>query len=252
MFFIIISNVYEDIAGDFSQQKSLLSQKLRGKGFSDEEIQAIFSDKRIALYPEILTKKGKGLNYFHRKFGLLSRKYIEQGQKIMKEHSVALKQIEDSYGVEKEFLIAIFRVETNFGRYLGNYPVFNSLLTLTLFENPRSAWAEEELVNLLILCKKNKHDPFSMKGSWAGAFGLCQFVPSSFIEYAVDGNGDGAIDLFNFHDAIASIAHYLKSHGWEKGNVEKNKKAIWSYNHCDNYVKAVLSYSKAIKGKKRA
>ena len=86
-----------------------------------------------------------------------------------------------------------------------------------------------------------------MKGSWAGAFGICQFIPSSYVRFAVDGNGDGVIDLFDFRDAVASIANYLKAHGWENGRLEAKRQAIYAYNHCDSYVDAVLAYAKATK-----
>ena len=129
---------------------------------------------------------------------------------------------------------------------MGEYPVFNSLLTLTLLENRRSDWAEKELVSLFILGKKNAIHPLSIKGSWAGAFGLCQFIPSSFLTYGVDGNGDGVVNLFQFADAMASVANYLRANGWENHNPAKARKAIFAYNHCDNYVQAVMAYSKAI------
>ncbi|MCX5811872.1 MAG: lytic murein transglycosylase [Proteobacteria bacterium] len=250
---LIAVNSYasEWIPPDFASKKEIISQKLKDNGFSDDEIRQIFSDTRIKLYPEMLNRSGKGFNYMSRKFGLLNKKSIMRGQKVLKEHRAAFKEIEDRFGVEKEVLVAIYRVETNLGNARGNYLVFNSLLTMSVFENRRSEWATEELINLLILCKNSSKDPFSIKGSWAGAFGLCQFIPSSYLRYAVDGNGDGEIDLFNFHDAMASIASYLKAHGWEKGSPDKHRKAVWAYNHCDNYVKAVLAYARASKISKK-
>ena len=113
--------------------------------------------------------------------------------------------------------------------------------------NRRYEWAEEELVHLLVMCRDLGKDPLSVKGSWAGAFGLCQFVPSSFLTYAVDGDGDGVVDLFTFSDAMASIANYLKESGWQTNDVAQAKKAIHAYNHCDSYVKAVIAYAKACK-----
>jgi membrane-bound lytic murein transglycosylase B len=240
-----------DIAPELGPRKEIISQKLKDKGFSDDEVSALFSDARIALHPEILDRTGKGFNYLSRRFGLLTKKSIQRGQKILKENNEAFREIERTYGVEREAILAIYRVETNFGTAKGTAIVFNSLATMSLLENRRNDWAADELVSLLILSKMNKRDPFSIRGSWAGAFGLCQFIPSSYLRYAVDGDNDGVIDLFDFHDAMASIANYLKAHGWQKGNHETNKKAIWAYNHCDSYVNAVLAYAKASKtGKK--
>jgi len=236
-----------EIPTEYDLKKQSLIQNLKEKGFSEEESNRLFSDERVVLYPEILEKKGKGLNYMSKRFGLLSRKSIKRGQKVISDNKDFLDSIEKEYGVDKEVIVAIYRVETNLGQSRGGYLVFNSLLTRVLIENRRSEWAERELINLLLLCKSKGLDPLTLKGSWAGAFGLCQFIPSSAMTHAVDGNKDGDVDLFNFHDAMASIANYLKANGWDKKDTEKKKKAIWSYNHCDNYVKAVLAYARASK-----
>jgi membrane-bound lytic murein transglycosylase B len=236
----------EEPAG-FNERKEALTQKLLTKGLREGEVRALFDDARVAIYPEILQKKGKGIDYFQRKFGLLARVSIERGQRVIRDNRDELKKIEALFGVEKEVLVAVYRVETYFGRYTGNYPVFNSLLTMTVLENRRSGWAENEWINLILLSKERGFDPLAIKGSWAGAFGLCQFVPSSYLDYAVDGNGDGRVDLFNVVDALASVANYLQYSGWEKGDLQKKKKAIYAYNHCDNYVKAVLAYAKAVR-----
>ena len=181
------------------------------------EIQGLLLDQRLALYPEILNRKGTGIDYLNPRFGLLSRSSLKRGQQVLKKHGNTLMSIEGFFGVPREVLIAIFRVETNLGTTLGEYRVFNSLLTLTVMVNRRSVWAAQELISFLTLCKNNGTDPFSIKGSFAGAFGLCQFVPSSYLSYGIDGNGDGVVDLFDFSDAMASTANYLKSHGWTVG-----------------------------------
>ncbi len=230
---------------------AFLIQKIKVNGFSDEDIQKIFTDSRVTLYPEILEKKGHGINYMHKKFGLLTLKSVKRGQKVLRENSLVFEEIENKYGVDKETIVAIYRLETNLGSYEGRYLVFNGLLTLAVLENRRSAWAEKELLSLLIFCKNNKKDPLSIKGSWAGAFGLCQFIPSSVIQYAVDGDGNGEVDLNNFSDAMASIANYLRINGWEKNDLQKKKQAIWAYNHCDNYVKAVMAYASACRKSNR-
>jgi membrane-bound lytic murein transglycosylase B len=226
-------------------QKEVLVQKLLAQGFDEGEARAVFEDKRVRLYPEIIGRTGKGIDYFHRKFGLFTPASIERGRQVLRENAAALQEIERLFGVEKEVLVAVYRLETNFGRYTGERSVFNSLLTLAVIENRRSAWAEKEWINLMVLSRKRALDPLSIKGSWAGAFGLVQFVPSSYLVYAVDGNGDGEIDLFNVVDALASVANYLKLSGWDKTSVAKQKKAIYAYNHCDDYVKAVLAYAEA-------
>lgn len=250
LFFLFLPLLSPAMDIDIIKARPSLYTKLKEKGLDDEEIKKIFSDERVALYPEILEKKGKGINYLSPRFGLLNKKSIKKGKRILEEKADILNNIQRLYDVDKETLVAIYRLETNFGSYLGNYSVFNALLTLTLMENRRSEWAENELVNLITLSRLYKKDMMSIKGSWAGAFGICQFVPTSFLRHAVDGDNNGTIDLFNFHDAMASTANYLKNHGWERGNLEKMKKAVWHYNHCDNYVKAVFLYSRALKNRK--
>ncbi len=232
---------------DFLFKKEALVEKLVAKGLTVNEARALLDDERVAIYPQILEKKGKGINYFQRKFGLLTRASLERGLNVIKDNLEELKRIESTFGVEKEAIVSILRVETNFGRFTGNYPVFNSLLTMTILQNRRSGWAEDEWLSLIMFSREGGLDPLTIKGSWAGAFGLCQFVPSSYVKYGIDGNRDGRVDLFNMADALASIANYLKSNGWEKDNLAKKRQAIYAYNHCDNYVDAVLAYAAALK-----
>ncbi len=245
--FLSVGYASAEVPTDLVYWRDFLVQKLVARGIDEVEAVALFNDTRLMLYPEILQKKGKGIDYFHRRFGLLTRASIERGRQIVRDNQRELKKIETLFGVEKEAIVAIYRVETNFGRYTGNYPVFNSLLTLTVMENRRSAWAENEWITLVLLGRERGFDPLAVKGSWAGAFGLCQFVPTSYLQFGVDGNGDGRVDLFNLLDALASIANYLKGYGWENGDTAKKEKAVYAYNHCDNYVKAVLAYAQALR-----
>lgn len=231
----------------YNEKLGELIQKLKVRGLPEEPLSEIFSDSRITLYPAIVGRSGKGLDYLGRRFGLLTRTSIQHGKSVMAANREPLRKIEAAYGVEREVLVAILRIETNFGRSTGNYPLVNSLLTLALIENRRSSWAEEELVQLLLMCRRQNRDPLSLKGSWAGAFGFPQFIPSSYLKYGVDGNEDGAVDLYNLTDAFASIANYLRSFGWSENDPEKNRQAVRAYNHCDNYVKAVFAYARAIK-----
>lgn len=239
--------VHSEIDSHYKDQINILTAKILVTGFSEEEIRQIFSDERVMLYPQILERSGKGLPYFGKKFGLLTKNSIERGQKFLNDNKEIFMGVEKNYGVDKEIIIAILRIETNFNKYIGKYPIFNSLLTLTLMENKRSAWAENELIELFWISKTLDKDPLSIKGSWAGAFGMAQFIPSSYRKYAVDGNNDGVADLFELSDATASIANYLKAHGWENGNHEKKWQAVYAYNHCDEYVKAIFAYAKSLK-----
>jgi len=231
----------------YNEKLRELIQKLKVRDLPEGVLSEVFSDSRVTLYPAIVGRTGKGLDYLGRRFGLLTRTSVKRGQSVMAANRERLRKIEAAYGVGREVLVAILRIETNFGRNTGDYPLVNSFLTLALIENRRSSWAEEELGQLLLICWRQNRDPLSLKGSWAGAFGFPQFIPSSYLKYGVDGNGDGAVDLYNLTDAFASIANYLRSFGWSEHDPEKNRQAVWAYNHCDNYVKAVFAYARAIK-----
>ena len=243
----LISEVKGEVLIFNSVSYKPLFQTLKQNGFSEKEIAKIFSDKRIVLYPQILKKKGKGLDYFDPRFGLLAEESIARGKDAFIKEGSVLRKTKEIFGVPEEILVSLYRLETDFGRYLGDYLVFNSLLTFSILENRRSSWARQELVSLLLLSRQNGFDHLAIKGSWAGAFGLLQFLPSSFLNYALDGDGDGRVDLFVFPDAAFSAANYLKRHGWRRDyDIERNKKAIFSYNPCPNYVKAIVVYAKAI------
>lgn len=251
LFFLLVCFM-EEAAGKGNQFDGVgdrLAKKLAGE-IGKSEIEKILSDPRVALQPELLKKldaKGKGLSYFSSEFGLLNFLSLWRGKDVLKSNGDIFSGIEKRYEVEREALAAIFRIETNFGENTGKYRTFNTLLTFSVLKNRRSEWAEKELVNLFLLSSRNKLDILDIRGSWAGAFGLCQFMPSSFMVFAVDGDGDGRVDLFNLSDAMASAANYLKRHGWKNGDIEKRKKAIFAYNRSDEYVRAVLVYAEAIK-----
>ena len=245
-FLLAVIPLRAEVDLQYGPQLEQLTAKLKLRGFTEDEINKIFSDDRVELYPPIVEKSGKDLDYFDRKFGLLTKKSIQKGQTLLRDNWEILAAIEETFGVEKEVILGILRVETNFGANTGRYSVFNSLLSMALIENRRSSWAEKELIEFLSTTKGQNKDPLSLKGSWAGAFGICQFVPTSYAQFAVDGNGDGTIDLFDFHDATASIANYLKLHGYEKHRPDGNRDAIFAYNHCDNYVRAILAYAEAL------
>ena len=111
----------------------------------------------------------------------------------------------------------------------------------------KSDWAYKELKYFLQYIKDSNIDPFKIKGLFSGAFGLAQFIPSSFTHYVVDGNADGKVDLFNHYDAMASVANYLKENGWKKDLTKvEEKKVIGTYNHNKHYVDAVVNIAEKI------
>lgn len=147
----------------------------------------------------------------------LTEKRINDGKKFLKEHADLLNQAEKEYGVDKHIIAAIIGVETFYGSRQGNYRVLDSLATLA-FDYPQRPLFWRELKAFFALTRDEQLDAASIKGSYAGAMGYGQFIPTSYLAYAVDGDGDGKRDLWgNPHDAIFSVANYFKRHGWKTG-----------------------------------
>ena len=146
----------------------------------------------------------------------ISNNKINYGRKVFKQNRRILKSIENDYGVPARYIIAFWGIETNFGQYMGSFNVPNSLTTLA-FDPRRSNFFRKELLNAIIILDQ-KHTSFEKyRGSWAGASGHMQFMPSTFLNYAVDYNNDGKKDVWkNLPDAFASAANYLSSMGWQK------------------------------------
>ena len=153
---------------------------------------------------------------------------ISKGVAFWKENAHYLNKAFQQYGVGPEYIVGIIGVETNFGGYTGNHSVLNALTTLSLEYKKRSKFFTSELENYLLMIRDEKVHPQKIKGSYAGAFGLAQFMPSSFREYAVDFNGDGHISLFNKADAIGSIANYFRGRGKWQPNVPVTMKAYYN------------------------
>ena len=147
----------------------------------------------------------------------LTTKRISAGKAFMLKHATLLQQAEERYGVKKEIIAAIIGVETFYGTRQGNYRVLDSLSTLA-FDYPERPLFWRELKAFFALAEEEKLDPASIRGSYAGAMGYGQFIPTSFLQYAVDGDGDGKRDLWaSPADAIFSVANYFSRHGWRSG-----------------------------------
>ena len=150
----------------------------------------------------------------------LESKRISNGKKFIKENASLFDQVEKEFGVPREIITSILGVETRYGKIKGSYRVIDSLTTLGFDFPRRSKFFKSELVQFFILTRENNLDINSIKGSYAGAMGYGQFISSSYRAYAIDYDGDGYADLFNsVPDAVASIANYLKKHGWKREGV---------------------------------
>lgn len=143
---------------------------------------------------------------------------IARGVDFWRQHEAVLARAEQEYGVPAQYIVAIIGVETFFGRNTGNYRVIDALSTLGFDYPPRAEFFRKELREFLLLAREEQLDPLTLKGSYAGAMGLPQFMPSSFRNFAVDFDGDGHINIWNNpDDAIGSVASYFKRHGWVPG-----------------------------------
>ena len=145
----------------------------------------------------------------------VNARFVQQGRELARRHSALLSRIESSYDVQRRFVLAIWGIETRYGRVTGNTPVFQALATLA-WEPRRSTFFRGELFDALTMVSRGHIDAASMTGSWAGAMGHPQFMPSSYLKYAKDFDGDGRTDIWrSTPDALASIANYLGESGWD-------------------------------------
>ncbi|MCJ2375669.1 lytic murein transglycosylase [Vibrio sp. ZSDZ34] len=139
---------------------------------------------------------------------------VKQAKKLYEKHYAELTRIGNDYGVQPRFIVALWGVESNFGKFTGNYRVIDALSTLA-YEGRREAFFRSEAMAALTILEQGHIAPSEMKGSWAGAMGQSQFMPSSFLNFAADGNGDGKKDIWdNEEDVFASTANYLSKSGW--------------------------------------
>ncbi|MDO9622802.1 MAG: lytic murein transglycosylase [Pseudomonas sp.] len=149
--------------------------------------------------------------------GAVSQQRIARGRSLMLQHGNTLSRIEARYGVDRQTLVAIWGLESNFGSNIGNHNVIRSLATLA-YEGRRQVFWRSQLLAVLQILQHGDISPERLVGSWAGAMGQTQFMPTTYNEHAVDFDGDGRRDLWNSSaDALASAAHYLQASGWQKG-----------------------------------
>jgi membrane-bound lytic murein transglycosylase B len=154
----------------------------------------------------------------------LTPELISTGMQFWALHAENLRRAEEQFGVPPEVILGILGVETRYGENTGSFRAIDTLVTIAFDGVRRRDFFREELRQLLLLAKEKGIDPLSLKGSYAGAVGLPQFMPSSYRKYAVDFDGDGAIDLLGSPaDAIGSIAAYIKAFGWTPGETPKAK-----------------------------
>jgi membrane-bound lytic murein transglycosylase B len=188
-------------------------------GFTAKEMQQAFGCARIR--PEIIDAMERPkelLPWYQYSKIFLTEENVQRGVQFWQKHAAAIARAQERYGVDPEIVVAIIGVETRFGSNTGSYPIMDALSTLVLDYPSRSDFFRQELTEYLLLTRELKINPCRLKGSYAGAMGMPQFIPSSYRRYAVDFDGDDKRDvLSSADDAIGSVAHYLEGNGWEAG-----------------------------------
>jgi membrane-bound lytic murein transglycosylase B len=264
--------------GPFKEIVARLSAPTDEEGamVSADELRAILDDARTRevyrpeLYKYATPKSVKIQNNEHKSFlrVFMRKEKLEKGAAFISKHKDELARAQARFGVKREDVVSILMWESNLGETTGKYLVVNTYIGEILFLDEVFAEIEKKdgvmspaaardqhlkrlerlkenaakfLVALLRSAKSKHVDPLEIRGSWAGAIGFPQFMPTS-MRFAVDGDGDGRIDLYTFPDAIFSIASYLEAHGYKKDR----SAAIYEYNSDNEYVRGVEAYADAI------
>jgi len=275
------SSVTGDYAGNYSVQ-NFIRQMVVKHGFSEDYLNGLFSQaNRLESVIRLEspapsqgpTKPREGSwTRYRNKF--LTEAHINDGVKFWRNHADSVDKASADYRVDPEYIIAIIGVETYFGKNIGKTCVFDALTTLAFDTYRRSKFFTSELENFLLMAREEGYEPKQPVGSWAGAMGLGQFMPSSFRRLAVDFDHNGRRDIWHPEDAIGSVANYFSRSGWKfnqpvthqttpssdasvielstyQGNeywqVYSNFKVIKRYNNSNKYAMAVHQLAQAIK-----
>ena len=258
-----------------------LKQQLQDDGIDAELVDRYFSDPHFQILPELLKiniKQSNGKLGYDR---FIDDKSVRATAVFLDTNRETFVRILDGSRVDAEVVAAIFQVESGLGSYTGKESLVNIFASLTLLDNEqleiaapdfwrktlagvpkkdsvsvrkkvkkkavkKAKWAYKELLAVFKMAEMGEIDPWAM-GSWAGAYGLPQFIPTSIKAYGKDGNDDGKLDLNNLEDAAASVANYLGKHGYSPKSRHKRKKAIYAYNHSDDYVDCIMTLAHRVR-----
>ena len=255
----------------------LLIHRLSQDGFDSEFLSNLFVDARAELNPALMTISMESMETRDLYAQFLSQEPIFLSKKFLRQHLKLLRKAENRFHVEKEVVVAILLVESRFGENIGKYRVIPTLASMALMDSPenlqknyralkdtnaelsydwvesfakrKAGWAYDELKCFLNIIQQEKIDPLEVYGSYAGALGMAQFIPSSYLAYALNQNTFENW-LLSEEAAIFSIGNYLKFHGWKKNlSIEKKKQVLWYYNHSEPYVETILQLAQKIKNR---
>jgi membrane-bound lytic murein transglycosylase B len=216
---LIIFSSSPTYAADFNSWLVNFRDEAARAGISQKTInEALFDIEPVQRAIELDKKQPeKKMTFQQYRRNVINEQRIQKGRQLIRTHARTLKAIEQAYGVQPQYIIALWGIESNFGANTGGFKVIPSLATLA-WEGRRAEFFKKELINALKIIDQGHISAANMRGSWAGAMGQNQFMPSSFLAYAVDGDGDGRRDIWtNEIDVFASTANYLKTVGWTSG-----------------------------------
>ncbi len=252
-------------------------EKLRADDVPQKEIDKVYKSKRMPEFTYVpFSLEPREGHYMYS--GFLKEEKLNLGTRFLKENKQSLSNAENAFAVSRYVVTAILLVETQLGKRTGEQQIIYRLSRVASVKDPRniennlnelrktdpSVTYEQvlkradylertfypEVPALLEIARTRKVDVLGIKGSFAGAFGLPQFLPSSYLRFAVDGNSDGTISLYDRYDAIHSTAHYLNNFGWqEQSAIEAQRKVIWAYNRSDAYIDAVLTIADILRNR---
>jgi len=252
-----------------------LIYRLSQEGFEFEFLSKLFSDPRTEFIPGVTTLSLYPNEIPERYVQFLSPESILLSRKFLHHNIKTLRQMEKRFQVDKEVAVAILLIESRFGENIGRYRVVPTLASMALMDSPenlrkncdtlreidpelscewiesrsrrKAEWAYQELKCFLNIIRQEKIDPLEVYGSHAGAMGMAQFIPSSYLNYALS---DESFEkwLLNREEAIFSIGNYLKSHGWKRNlPIQKKKQILLYYNRSSPYVETVMKVSQKIR-----
>ncbi|MCZ6804513.1 MAG: lytic murein transglycosylase B [Proteobacteria bacterium] len=239
---IILSTVFLCLTFNISQanvnisasQDEFIVQMAKQYGFDGPSLTKLFEQVIVSqsVLDAITKPAEKKLTWYNYRKIFIQEKRINQGVLFWQNNESKLIEAENKFGVPAEIITAIIGVETFYGRIAGSYRVVDALNTLAFHYPKRAAFFRAEFEQFLLLTREQGFDPLSLKGSYAGAMGMPQFISSSYRHYAIDFDGDDIIDIWNNpNDAIGSVANYFVEHGWQKGKPVISKVKIDGNNY---------------------
>jgi len=207
------------LPSDFASCVVELGKRAKENGISSSLVEQV--TEQLELQPRVLELDRAQpeftqtfANYLNRR---VNQAAVEKGRRLFEHHSALLNRLTRKFGIPGQYLIAFWGLETNYGSYLGNMKTLDSLATLAC-DNRRSDYFAAEFLHALDVVETHEIDHTKMRGSWAGAVGHTQFMPSNYNRYAIDGDGDGRVNLWQSQaDALSSAANFLQNLGWQRG-----------------------------------